>query len=165
MGSSVSVYTYAHSVTYVTDKILSSIKRIILGLNLNPSSFTNDYAVLERGITSWLNSKHLEEAVLEVKNSAGLVTRFDFTIDYSYSTGDGDMWIDVDAIKFSIVKQGIKPNECSYNIKVSLKSGAPDVSGWSSCDFLSTAGYVKQSLGTTIGTNAIGTQTGYWRKS
>ncbi|MGP2478232.1 hypothetical protein [Listeria monocytogenes] len=46
-----------------------------------------------------------------------------------------------------------------------MSAGAPHVDGWSDCNFLSTDGFVKQNLGTTIGTNSIGTQAGYWRKA
>jgi hypothetical protein len=165
MATTTTVYTHAHSITYVTDQILNSIKRIIVGLELNPSNFTNDIPVLERGIKKWLETGHLTDAVLEIKSSAGLVTRCDFTIDYGYSTSDGAMWVDMDAIRFSILKLGVKPNECTYNIKVQLKSGAQEISGWGACEFLSTAGFIKQNLGTTIGTNSIGSQAGYWRKA
>lgn len=165
MGSSVSVYTYSHSVSYVTDQMLNSIKRIIVNLGLSPSHFTTEFPVLERGIKAWLESQHLKEAVLEIKNSAGLVTRCDFIIDYGYSTGDGAMWMDIDAIKFALAKLGVRASECSYNVKVSLKTGAPDVAGWEDCNFLSTNGFIKQNLGTTIGTNSIGTQAGYWRRN
>jgi len=165
MGSVATVYTYAHTTTYVTDQLLNSIKRIIVGLDLNPSNFIGDVPVLERGIKIWLDSRDLETAVLEIRNASGLVTRCDFTIDYGYSTSDGSMWMDMDAIRNALAKLGVKPAECTYNIKVMCKPGHPAVAGWSSCHFLSTAGFVKQNLGTTIGTNSIGAQAGYWRKA
>ena len=165
MSTMTTVYTYSHSVTYVTDQMLSSLKRIIVGLDLDTSKFVSDVPTLERGLKTWLETKHLEYAVLEIKNSSGLVGRYDFNIDYSYSTSDGNMWVNIDAIKYSLAKQGVKASECSYNIKVHLKDGYPAVSGWSSCEFLSTAGFIKQGLGTTIGTNSIGASANYWRKA
>lgn len=166
MASSVTVYTYAHSVAYVTEKMLSSIKQIIRDVGLDPSKFASDFNVYDAGVRAWLESKHLKQAVLEVANSSGsLVTRCDFTIDYSYSSGEGSMWIDTDAIKYSISKLGIIPSTCTYRVILSVASGAPTVAGWSDCEFLSTEGFIKQNLGTTIGTNSIGTQAGYWRKA
>jgi hypothetical protein len=145
--------------------MLNSLKRIIIGVGLDPAKFVSNWSVYEIGVKTWLETKHLKEAVLEITNPSGsLVSRCDFIIDYSYSTGDGTMWVDADAIKYSLIKLGVKPNECSYAVKLNLVQGAPDVAGWKDCEFLSTTGFVKQNLGTTIGTNHIGAQTGYWRK-
>ena len=150
MSTAVTVQTYAHSVTYVTEKLLSSIKKIIVDIGLDPSKFASNWQTHELGIKSWLESKHLREAVLEITNSTGsLVTRCDFTIDYRYGTGDGSMWVDTDAIKYSIAKLGVIASTCYYRMD---------------CEFLSTEGFIKQNLGTTIGTNSIGAQAGYWRK-
>ena len=165
MASIVSVNTYAHSVTFVTDKMLGSLKQIIVGIGLSPSNFVSNWSLYERAIKAWLGSKHLVEAVLEVKSSTGaFVTRCDFTIDYSYGSGDGEMWVDTEAIKYSIIKLGKIPSQCCYQLKLRVKQGAPEVEGWGDCEFLSTDGFVKQTLGTTIGTNSIGAQAGYWRK-
>ena len=166
MASTVTVYTYAHSVAYVTEKMLSSIKQIIRDVGLDPSKFASNFNVYDAGVRTWLESKHLKQAVLEVANASGsLVTRCDFSIDYGYSSGEGSMWVDTDAIKYSIAKLGVLPSSCTYRVILSVGTGAPHVNGWSDCEFLSTAGFVKQSLGTTIGTNSIGTQAGYWRKA
>ena len=135
MGSVATVHTYAHTTTYVTNELLNSIKRIIVGLGLSPANFVDDIPVLERGIKIWLDSRDLETAVLEIRNASGLVTRCDFTIDYGYSTSDGSMWVDMDAIRNSLAKLGIKPTECTYNIKVMCKPGRPDVAGWSPLQF------------------------------
>lgn len=166
MASTVTVYTYTHSVIYVTQKMLSSIKQIILDIGLDPAKFASDFNTYDVGVRTWLESKHLKQAVLEVASSSGsLVTRCDFTIDYGYSSGEGSMWVDTDAIKFAIKKLGVIPSTCTYRVILSVSAGAPHVDGWSDCNFLSTDGFVKQNLGTTIGTNSIGTQAGYWRKA
>lgn len=166
MTSSVTVYTYAHSVTYVTEKLLNSIKQIIRDIGLDPGKFSDDWASYESGVKTWLETKHLKEAVLEITNTSGsLVTRCDFTIDYSYVTGEGSMWVDSDAIRHSILKLGVIPSTCGYRVIIRLNPGAPHVTGWSDCELLSTTGFVKQNLGTAIGTNSIGAQAGYWRKA
>src|SRR5215203_2319669 len=50
MSTVVSVNTYTQSVTYVTDKLLTSIKNIIRLSGLNPTKLVSDWGALERGI-------------------------------------------------------------------------------------------------------------------
>ncbi|SFP80371.1 HORMA domain containing protein [Parafilimonas terrae] len=166
MSTLVSVNTYTHSVTYVTDQMLRSLKYIIVNTGLNPENFVGEWSSYELAVKTWLQSRHLKKVVLEVVSPAGnLVTRTDFDIDYSYGDGEGSMWVDTDALKFAIAKFGIYPSSCTYNIKLLNSPGRPDVEGWGACTFLSTEGYIKQSLGTTIGTNSIGASASYWRKN
>jgi hypothetical protein len=47
---------------------------------------------------------------------------------------------------------------------MTTKDGAPHVNGWGPTELRTTEGYIYQSVGTTIGTQAIGSQLGYWRK-
>lgn len=68
-------------------------------------------------------------------------------------------------IRFAIRKCGVIPSSCSYRILMDNAPGRPDVPGWSSTSYKSTDGFVHQNIGTTIGTHAIGANTGYWRKS
>jgi Bacterial HORMA domain 2 len=56
MASSVTVYTYTHSVTYVTQKMLSSIKQIILDIGLDPAKFASDFNTYDVGVRTWLES-------------------------------------------------------------------------------------------------------------
>ena len=167
MSSLVYVNTYTHSVTFVTDKMLTSLKRIIWWSGLDPAKLTSDWNVLERGISSWLNSKHLEMLTLEVyrPGSNTLVNRWDFDIEYSYGSGDdGSMWVDPDAIRNAIKKCGFDPSGCDYRIIATTKPDRPDVAGWGPATLLSTNGFVRHSVGTTIGANPLGTRTAYWRK-
>ena len=54
MSTFVVVNTYTHSVTYVTDKMLMSLKEIIRCSGLSPEKFVADWKVLQRGISTWL---------------------------------------------------------------------------------------------------------------
>jgi hypothetical protein len=158
------VNTYTHSVTFVTDKMLTSLKRIIVWTGLDPAKLTRDWEVLERGVRTWLDSKHLERLMLEVHRGGALLNRWDFDIEYSY-TGDGSMWVDPDAIRYAIKKCGFDPAGCDYTIWVTTKPGSPRVAGWGSGTLLSTNGFVRHSIGTTIGADSLGSRTAYWRKS
>lgn len=166
MSTFVSVNTYTHSVTYVTDKMLTSLKDIIRLSGLSPEKLVNEWEVLDRGIRTWLSTQDLEQVHLEVFNpsTGNLVGRWDFELYYGFS-GDGEFWIDTEAIKFHIIKAGQWPGTCEYRIVLTTKLGRPDVGGWVRATMLSTAGFVKQSIGTTIDGSGLSAGTGYWRKN
>ena len=166
MSTAVRVNTYTQSITYVTDKMLTSIKNIIRWSGLSPEKFTSQWDILERGIKAWLNSEHLQEVHLEVYNPTTdkLIGRWDFEIYYGFS-GDGAFWVDPDAIKYHIQKSGVWPNTCSYRIIVTNKPGRPDVVGWSNTTLRSTDGFVRQSIGTAIDGSGLSTGATYWRKA
>lgn len=166
MSTFVVVNTYTHSVTYVTDKMLMSIKDIIRQSGLSPEKLTADWEVLHRGIKTWLDTKDLESLHLEVFNpkSSSLVGRWDFDIYYGV-TGDSAMWVNTDDIRYAIAKAGQWPAACEYRIVLTTKPGRPSVSGWGSATLRSTDGFVRQSLGTTIDGNGLQSGTSYWRKA
>lgn len=163
MSTFVSVNTYTHSVTFVTDKILFSLQRIIRLSGLNPSKISADWKVLERGIKTWLKTEHLEELVLEVFNpkTDKLLGRWDFEIFYGYE-GDGNFWIDTDLIKYHIKKTGLYPEDCDYRIVVKTKKGRPEVDGWSNTSFRSTEGLSRHSIGTGINGSGLNSNIKYW---
>jgi hypothetical protein len=167
MSTIVSVNTYTHSVAYITDKMLSSIKYLIRLSGLDPSKFIEDWITIEFGIKTWLSSRHLEKVILEVYKSVSgsLVGRWDFEIEYDYgSNGDGSMWIDTDAIRYAIEKCGINPSGCEYKIVATTKTGAPDLQGWGSTTLSSLDGFQWYSVGTTIGANSLANRAGYWKQ-
>jgi len=164
--SAVAVYSYTQSVTYVADNILKSLKDIIRLSGLDPSKLIGDWDVLLRGVSAWIESKHLESVTLEIYNpkTDALITRWDIGVSYTWDISAGTFWTDTDQLRYAIKKAGLVPSEASYRVVVSTKSGRPDVSGWNSCSFRSTTGMVRQSLGTTIEHNGLGANTAYWRK-
>src|SRR4051812_17830553 len=97
------VDTYAHTVTYVTDKLLLSVKEIIRESGLSPAKMSRDWTTIERGVSTWIRSKHLDKIILEIfdPNTGRLISRWDLEIIYGYG-GDGSMWVDTDAIRYSI---------------------------------------------------------------
>jgi len=167
MSTFVFVNTFTHSVTYVAEKMLLSLKEIIRESGLSPERLATNWSTLHRGISTWLGSGHLEAVTLEVYSTStdALVGRWDFEICYGVA-GDGSMWVNTEDIKYHIRKAGQWPSRCAYRIVTTTKSGRPDVSGWSTTTFRSTNGFVRQSIGTTINGNGyIGAGTAYWRKT
>ncbi len=169
MSTLVYVNTYTHSVTFVTDKMLTSLKRILVWSGLDPAKLTSEWhwKMLERGVRTWLDTRHLEMLTLEVyrPGTNTLVNRWDFPIEYSYgSADDGSMWADPDAIRHAIKKCGFDPAGCDYRIIATTKPGRGDVAGWASATLLSTNGFARHRVGTTIAANSLAAGTAYWRK-
>jgi hypothetical protein len=166
MSTFVAVNTYTHSVTYVTENILRSLQDIVRMSGLDPSKTSDDWETLERGIRTWLDSKHLERIVLEVynPNTDALIGRWDIDIAYDWNGDSGRFWVDTDQIKAAIMKAGVWPSASNYRIVCSNKDGRSDVVGWTSTTLRSTTGMIKQSLGTTIEHNGLGAGASYYRK-
>lgn len=163
----VTVNTYTHSVTYVADNILKSLKDIIRLSGLDPANFVDNWDVNKRGLKAWLEASELETVTLEIYNpkTDALIHRWDIGISYGWSDGDGSFWADTEQLKHALKKCGVTPAEAKYRLVVQNKPGHRPVEGWSSCSFRSTAGMVKQSLGTTIEHNGLGANTAYWRRA
>jgi len=161
------VITYSHtqSVTYVADNIVKTLKDIIRGSGLNPSKLADGYATYMRGIETWLQTEHLRAITLEIYNpsTGGLIRRWYIEVRYDWSSGDASFWMDADQIKFALSKAGVAPSTAKYNIILDLKPGSDDVSGWGSGSYRSTAGLVRQALGSTIEHNGLGASASYWR--
>lgn len=164
--TSVCAYSYTHSVTYVADNILKSLKDIIRLSGLDPAKFADDWEVNQRGIRAWLDSGHLELVTLEIyhPNTDVLITRWDITVVYQWSSADGSFWTDTEQLRYAILKAGVVPSQAKYRLIVQNKPGRPDVDGWSSTTFRSTDGMVRQSLGATVQHQGLGANTSYWRK-
>lgn len=165
--SSVSVYSYTHSVTYVADNILKSLKDIIRLSGLNPANLVDNWASTLLALRTWLDSEHLERVVLEIYNPTTdkLIIRWDIDIVYSWSSGDGSFWTDTEQLRYHILKAGVLPKLAKYQLIMHNKQGYPIVPGWVPTQYRSISGMVKQSLGSTIEHSGLGATAGYWRKT
>lgn len=116
---------------------------------------------------TWLNSGDLRTVVLEIYNpkTGILVVRWDLAIAYSWSGDNGRFWTDTEQLKYAIRKAGVAPSEARYRLLMDTKPGRPDVPGWSSAEYRSTTGTVRQSLGTTIEHSGLGASTSYLRRT
>lgn len=163
--SSVSINTRTHSVTYVTDNILKSLKDIVRLSDLNPAHLITQWDSNQRAIETWIESGHLECVKLEIFNPStdGLIVRWDIDIVYSTGGGDGTFYTDTEQLKYAIKKAGVAPSSANYEVLLQNKPGRPDVDGWGSVPSRSTEGMVRQSLGSTIEHNGLGASTAYWR--
>ncbi|WHO84111.1 HORMA domain containing protein [Rhizobium leguminosarum] len=164
--TTVAVNTYTHSVTYVADNILKSIKDIIRMSGMDPSKFAGEWNSNLLAIKTWLGSQDLERAILEVFNSktGGLIVRWDIDIVYSWA-GGGGFWTDTEALRYHIKKSGVAPGDASYELLLKTKPGRPDVAGWGSASYRSIDGFVRHSIGSTIDHSGLGGSAAYWRRT
>jgi hypothetical protein len=151
--------------------MLRGLRKIIIGTGLDPALLTEEWAVLERGIAEWLRSRHLQGLVLEVydpsrRTGNDLVGRFDFKIDYGYhADGDGDLWLDSDAVAFAIRKNGSYPALCEYRIVADTSPGYPSVPGWTTTTMRSTLGFTRHNVGTAMTGGSLGASLSYYTRN
>jgi hypothetical protein len=169
--ASVRVNTHAYATTHVATNMLRGMKQIIRESGLSISKIQSQWAVLEAGVATWLDSGHLKGLVLEVYDPTkpsgdDLVGRFDFTIEYAYyGDGDGDLWLDPDTVSYTVRKNGAYPASCGYRLIADTAPGYPAVSGWSTTTFRSTDGFTRHSVGTAIGGGSLGAGLSYYTRS
>lgn len=165
--TTVAVNTYTHSVTYLADNMLKSVKDVIRLIGLDPTNFVDDWSTNMRAIKTWLGTGHLRTVILEVfdPRTDALVGRWDIDVVYGWNaSGDGAFWADTENLRYHIRKAGVAPSEARYRLLLDNAPGRPDVEGWGSVTSRSTAGMVRQSLGSTIEHNGLGATAAYWRK-
>lgn len=166
--TSVAVNTYTHSVTYLADNILKSFKDIIVFSGLDPSNLVGSWDSTVSGLKVWLLSEHLKGVCLEIYDprTDALIYRWDLEVSYGWSSsGDGNFYADTDLLRYHIRKTGLLPSQTKYRLLIDRKPGFPEVAGWTTAEYRSTAGMVKQSLGSAIEHNGLGASAGYWRRS
>ncbi len=162
----VNVYSHTHSVTYVAENILKSMKDIIRLSGLDPGEFVKDWAVNMRGVDGWLRSGDLERVMLDIYHPRSGVLLFQWSIEISYAWngGDGGFWTDTEQLKYAIRKAGLVPSEAKYDLRLHTKQGRHDIDGWHRAAARSTDGMIRQSLGTTIGHGSLSGSTSYLRR-
>jgi hypothetical protein len=165
--TSVSVYSYTHSITYVADNILKSFKDIIRLSGLDPAKFSDDWEVNRRGIKGWLESGHLKRVMLEIfhPRTDELLFRWDLDIAYEWTGGDGSFYTDTEQLRYAIRKAGVAPSDAKYKVLLLVNIGAPSVTGWGDAAARSTDGFARQSLGSTIEHSGLGASAAYWRRA
>lgn len=164
--TTVAVYSYTHSVTYVADNILKSLKDVLVLSGLDPARFVGDWGSNLEALTTWLRSEHLERVSLEIYDpkTDALITRWDIDIVYQWSSDEGSFWTDTDQLRYTIKKKGLEPSAACYRLLLHNKEGRPDVPGWGPTKYRATTGMVRQTLGSTIEHHGLGGSAAYWRK-
>ena len=97
---------------------------------------------------------HFVQPLIQTANRTELIQQF-----------RGSFWTDTGQLKYAIRKAGVAPSTARYRLLMDNKPERPDVDGWSPASYRSTAGMVRQSLGSTIEHSGLGASAAYWRKT
>ena len=165
-STTVSVRSYTHTVTYVVDNILKTFKDIITLSGLSPAKMVGNWGITQNAMTTWINSGDLIGVTLEVYNplTDALITRWDVDVVYAYSSSNERFWTDTDQLAYEIKKAGVWPKDASYDLILRSKVGRPDVTGMVACEFRSTDGFAKKTLGTTVEHSGLGGNASVYRR-
>src|ERR1700716_456855 len=133
-------FTQTHSVVFLSDNLRNTLREVIRENGLSPDKLMQDWETIERGIHTWLGSRHLTRIVIEFfrLGASEAAARWEFPIGYTGSGVDDDMWLDKNYLRQLIAKSKRPTSDCSYRIVLSTSHGAPAVDGFSDCSFLST---------------------------
>lgn len=164
--TAVSTYSFTHSINYVANNSLKSLKDVIRECGMDPGEFVRNSETILKGIKTWLESGHLKSVMLEIFDpyTGKLTCRADLDFVFEISTSDNIFFVDTEQLKWAIKKTVSIPAFAKYDIIVRTKPNRPHVIGWSSCRLRSTDGLVRQSFGTNIRHNEHGANVSIWRK-
>jgi hypothetical protein len=159
------VYNQAHSFVFLSDNMRNVLREVIWENKISPEKLMQDWKTIERGIRTWLDSGHLNKIVIEFfkPGSLELDARWDFPIRHSGSGVVDDMWLDKNYLRQVIAKSKRPSSDCTYRILLCTDDGAPEVSGFTSCSFLSTGQMTARQAGTVIATGHVTASATYWR--
>ncbi|MCW5962498.1 MAG: hypothetical protein KIT83_00560 [Bryobacterales bacterium] len=157
--------TKAYSASFLSDKLMYSLKEIVRESGLDPAKLTRQWTTLEKGIGRWIVSQDLLKVSVEIfhprKNR--LVGRWDMDIIYAYG-GDGTMGSDLNPIRQLIEQEGSVPEECDYRVLIVAKEGAVDVGGWDDLQAYDAGDVRPKRLGHLLWAGDMAVDYSYWRK-
>jgi hypothetical protein len=158
-------YARTHSITFLSDNLRNTLREVIREYGISPDKLMQDWATIERGIKAWLETGHLKAVIVEFYKPGSSVAsaRWDFPTGYEGAGADDDMWLDKAYLQQLIAKSARPALDCTYRITLSVRSGAPDVTGFSDCSYLSTGNLAARSAGTVIATRHMTVAAVYWR--
>lgn len=158
-------YTQTHSIVFLSDNLRNTLREVVRENGLSPEKLMQDWAIIEHGIRTWLETGHLNSIVVEFfePSSAAASARWEFPIGYTGSGVDDDMWLDKAYLRQLIAKSARPTSKCTYRILLCTAPGAPKVDGFTSCSFLSTGQLAARQAGTIIATSHMTAGVTYWR--
>jgi hypothetical protein len=158
-------FTSTHSLVFLSDNLRNTLREVIRENGISPDKLMQDWTTIELGIKTWLQSGHLNNIVIEFfkPGASEASARWEFPIGYAGSGVTDDMWLDKNYLRQLIAKSTRPTTDCNYRILLCTDSGRPDVSGFSSCSFLSTGSLAARQAGTVIATGHMTAAVTYWR--
>ena len=95
-----------HSIVFLSDNLRNTLREVIRENGLSPERLMQDWDTIERGIKTWLSSRHLNNIIVEFfKPGASVASaRWEFPVGYTGSGVDDDMWLDKAYLRQLIAK-------------------------------------------------------------
>ena len=158
-------YARTHSITFLTDHLLNTLREIVRENGLSPERLMQDRETLARGIRTWLHSGHLTNVIVEFfRPGVSLANaRWEFPVGYDGSGVGDDMWRDKNYLRQLIAKAKRPSTDSHYRVVLCTSPGAPVVDGFSDCTLLSTGQLSARSAGTVIATVHLTADVTYWK--
>lgn len=165
--STVNTLTYerTHTSVFVTDKMRSLIRTLVMSYGLNPQRLMDAWSDWVQGAArAWMDTGDLVSIVIEFYRPGATVAlaRWDFPIRYDGSDID-QMWIDSDFLQGSIAKGAMPPSDCTYRVLLQPRAGARRLPGLSDTSYLGLGSLTAREAGTIIGTPDIMASATYYR--
>lgn len=159
------VFSQTHSIIFMSDNMRNTLREVIREYGISPERLMQDWSTIECGIQTWLQSGHLNNIVVEFfkPGASQSSARWEFPIGYTGSGVDDDMWLDKNYLRQLIAKSKRPTSDCTYRIILCTDDGAPAVSGFTSCSFLSTGQLSARQAGTVVATGHMTAGVTYWR--
>lgn len=157
-----SVDVKARSCTYLVNEINRIFYEAIQAGGLDPSEYANNQETVEAGLRTWLTTRHLETAYLEIFDPATgrVATRIDLNIAYS-GTGEEAYHTAIEEVRAAISQAG-KLAGCRYRVVVTTRPGAAPVKGWEPTDLQSVDHLKQHDVGKVIETAANSAGMSVW---
>jgi Bacterial HORMA domain 2 len=158
-------YTLTHSIVFLSDSLRNTLREVIRENGLSPEKLMQDWDTVERGIKTWLGTRHLNRVVVEFfkPGSSTAMARWDFPVEYTGSGVDDDMWLDKSYLRQLVAKAARPSSDCTYRVVLGVNPGAPAVAGLEDCSYLSTGSLSARMSGTVIATGHLTASATYWR--
>jgi Bacterial HORMA domain 2 len=158
-------YTLTHSIVFLSDSFRNTLREVIRENGLSPERLMQDWGTVERGIKTWLGTRHLNSVVVEFfkPGSSTAMARWDFPVEYTGSGVDDDMWLDKSYLRQLVAKAARPSSDCAYRVVLGVNPGAPAVAGLEDCSYLSTGSLSARKSGTVIASGHLTASATYWR--
>jgi hypothetical protein len=165
MATYTQAYARTHSIVFLSDNLRNSLREIIRENGLDPSRLMQDWADIENGVRTWLDSGHLKAVIVEFfrPGASAASARWEFPVGYSGSGAEDDMWLDKTYLRQLVAKAARPTSDCSYRIVLSVDKSAPAVDGFGPCTLFSTSHLAVRQAGIVIATGHMTASVTYWR--
>jgi hypothetical protein len=148
-----SVHVAARSYVYIANEINRIFLESIQSAGLDPTAYVQIQQTIENGLRTWITMQYLETAHLEILERGTQVvrSRIDLGLSYVSNPSEDRYSTDIDRVRKALAGTP-QMIGCEYRVVVTLKDGAPNVSGWGATALGSIDHLQRQDVGEVVDT-------------